>query len=90
MSECRYFSTIVARTRQALRDLAEQEVDVVQATARDAGDGRFTIEGLVTIEEVERLVEGGYEVTLHEEASKRARARTETVEFEQWLGDMGA
>ena len=90
MSERRYFSTVVARTRQSLRDLAEEGVDVVQATAKDTGDGKFTIEGLLTIDEVQRLVDNGYEVVVHEGASRRARAQTETIEFEQWLGGMGA
>lgn len=90
MSERRYFSTVVTRTRQSLRDLAEEDVDVVQATAKERGDGKYTIEGLLTIDEVQSLVDNGYEVVVHEEASKRARAQSETIEFDQWLGDMGA
>jgi hypothetical protein len=81
---------VVARTRQSLRDLAEEDLDLFQATAKEAEEGRCTIEGLLTIEEVQRLVEDGYEVVVHEEASKRSRAQTETIEFPQWLEGMGA
>jgi hypothetical protein len=90
MSKRRYFVTVVARTRQSLRDLSEEDLDLVQATAKEDEEGRCTIEGLLTIDEVERLVDVGYEVVVHEEASRRARAQTETIEFEQWREDMGS
>ena len=90
MSERRYFVTVVARSRQLLRDLSGEDLDLIQATAREIEEGRCTIEGLLTIEEVQRLVDAGYEVVVHEEASKRARAQTETIEFDQWLGETGA
>jgi len=90
MRERRYFTTVVARTSQLLRDLAEEGLDLFQATAKETEDGRFTIEGLLTIEEVQRLVDEGYEVVVHEEASKRARAQTEKIDIGQWLEGMGA
>jgi hypothetical protein len=89
MSERRYFATVVARDRPLLRDLAGEDLDLFQATAKEAEVGRYTIEGLLTIEEVQRLVDSGYEVVVHEDASKRARAQAETTEFGQWLRDMG-
>jgi len=36
---------------------------------------------------VEKLVKAGYEVTVHEEASKRSRAR-EIISFEEWIKEV--
>jgi hypothetical protein len=90
LSGRRYFVTVVAGTRQALRDLGGEGLDLVQATANEAEDGRCTIEGLLTIEEVERLVDSGYEVVVHEDASRRARAQDETATFDEWREGMDA
>ena len=86
----RYFVTILANTSDALRRLAELDLDVFQATARGDERGECSIEGLVTMKEVERLVEAGYRVLVKEESSTRARARSETVNFAQWVREMGA
>jgi len=40
------------------------------------------------IGEIGRLVEEGYRVVVNEEASKKARARTEVAEFRQWIRGM--
>ncbi len=48
----------------------------------------LSVEGLLTLPEVERLVLDGYRVTLEEEASRRARGRLEVIEFDEWLKGM--
>jgi hypothetical protein len=59
-----------------------------QADSMDALLDMPWIDGLLTIEEIERLVVDGYRVLVNEDADKRARARTETIEFQEWLKGM--
>lgn len=84
----RYFVTVLSDDPRALRALGKHGFDLFQATAKKTREGGGSIEGLVTLEEVEQLVEDGFKVLIEEESSKRARA-TETVEFAQWLKEMG-
>lgn len=88
MVERRYFVTVKADSRRALRNLSEEDLDLFQATAKEADDGTYSIEGLLTLEQVARLVEADYQVLVQEESSKRARAGRETIEFTQWLREM--
>jgi hypothetical protein len=50
----------------------------------------LAVGGLLTLGEAERLVVDGYRVTLEEEASQRARAPRQVIEFEQWLRETEA
>lgn len=84
----RYFVTVLADSPRSLRELGELGLDLFQSTAKETADGKSAIEGLVTMEEVERLVDAGCQVLVEEESSKRARAVTDTVEFDEWLKDM--
>jgi hypothetical protein len=45
---------------------------------------QISIDGLLTMEQVARLVGDGYEVVVREPASKRARA-TQTMDLQEWL-----
>jgi hypothetical protein len=65
--------------------LREYDLDVFPQTSRVEEQKQFMIDGLLTMEEVSRLVEGGYRVLVKEEASKRARARREVVDFQEWI-----
>jgi hypothetical protein len=47
-----------------------------------------SIEGLLTLDQIERLVVDGYRVLVEEDADRRARGRAETVEFAEWLRGM--
>jgi hypothetical protein len=44
----------------------------------------FSIDGLLTMDQVARLVADGYEVVVREPASKRARAN-QIMDFQEWL-----
>jgi hypothetical protein len=44
----------------------------------------LSIDGLLTVEQVTRLVSDGYQVIVREPASKRARA-TQTMDLQDWL-----
>ena len=86
--DAKFFVTVIAPNRRALAGLSNYEFDLFQPTAREK-DKQLSIEGLLTLEEVGRLVEDGYQVLVEEESSKRARARAETTEFRDWLKEMG-
>jgi hypothetical protein len=60
------------------------DLDLFKPTAREAvptapGDpgraGEFTVEGLLTLEEIGRLVSAGYRVLVHEDAAQKARGQ---------------
>jgi hypothetical protein len=85
--ETRYFVTIHATDPRALRGLAGFDLDLFQATAR-SGEQDFQIEGLIRLDDVARLVDAGYRVTV--EAPEHARARTtQTATLGEWLAQMG-
>lgn len=84
----RYFVTIIAQDRESFLRLHEYDLDLVHGSARARDRKQPTIEGLLTMEEVARLVDDGYRVVVEEESSKRARA-TQIVGFDRWLEEMG-
>lgn len=80
----RYFVKVFASHKRQLLQLQKFDLDLFQPTARLVRGTEAVIEGLLTMEEVERLVKSGYRVLVEEESSKRARAR-DVIELEQWL-----
>ncbi|MFB2980193.1 hypothetical protein [Microseira sp. BLCC-F43] len=77
----KFFVTVFAANRRALINLGDYHLDLFQATAKASENDEFTIEGLLTLAEIERLVEGGYRVLVEEESAKRARATQEVTGF---------
>jgi hypothetical protein len=84
----RFFVKVFAPSRRSLGQLQKFDLDLFQPTARVNERQEFTIEGLLTLEQIGQLVESGYRVLVEEEASKRSRAAQETVEFETWIKQM--
>ena len=84
----RFFVTVLAPSKHALVSLKEYNLDLFQVTAKVTEQNEFAIDGLLNLEEIGRLVEEGYRVVVNEESSKRARARTEVTEFQQWIRGM--
>lgn len=97
MDKLRYFVKIEAPDRRALVSLNKMGLDLfghtsvaATATLRKAEQPpNFTIDGLLDMEQVERVVRAGYRVTVEEESSKRAIGATNVIEFQQWLKEMG-
>jgi hypothetical protein len=87
LMETRYFVIIHAADARALRGLAGFDLDLFQATARSS-EQDFNIQGLVTLDDVGRLVDAGYRVTVEAPEHVRARA-TQTASLGEWLGAMG-
>ena len=84
----RYFVTVRAPSRQAMVDLAGFHLDLFQATAQALEDAGGEIQGLLTLDEIGRLVDAGYQVTVEAPDLARARAH-ETSTFAEWLEGMG-
>jgi len=79
----RFFVKVFASGKRQLLQLQKFDFDLFQPTAR-IREGEAVIEGLLTMEQVERLVKSGYRVLVEEDSSRRSRAR-DVVELEQWL-----
>ncbi len=86
--EARFFATVIAPDRRRLRELQAYDMDLFAATSKRDDKDAFIIDGLLTMEEVGRLVADGYQVLVREHADKIARARAETIEFEEWIKGM--
>ncbi len=85
--ERRFFCTIFARDQKHLIALNRHEVDVFQPTARITDQKEFVIEGLLTLEQVAKLVDNGYHVLVEEDAAKRARAHEFITSAEAWINE---
>lgn len=87
--ERKFFVTIVATNRRALLNLADYQLDLFQATAKSANNQEFTIEGLLSLPQIEQLVMSGYRVLIQDESSKRARATQQVSGLQEWMRSMG-
>jgi len=84
----RFFVAIVTQDKQKLRRLKHYDYDLFRESLKSSNKKEFTIEGLLTLKQVERLVENGYKIIINEEASKRARGRLQAIGFKTWLKGM--
>lgn len=81
----RYFVQIRAEDRKHLRDLAGYDLDVFSQTARQSGEG-LVIDGLLAMDDVARLVEDGYQVTVMRPADAVARGKKQqAVDVRAWM-----
>jgi hypothetical protein len=83
--ERRFFCTIYARDRNHLIELGQLDFDVFRPTARLTERHEHAIEGLLTLDQVAKLVENGYRVLVEEDSSKRARASELIMSAEDWI-----
>lgn len=82
----RFFVSIRASDEQQFRRLLDYELDLF---ASRKGEGRFEIDGLITLEDVKRLVESGYQVLVAEtDAPKRDRPKV--ARPDEWLREAEA
>ena len=66
--ETRYFVEVTAPTKQSFINLQKFELDLFPPTSKSTEKNEFTIEGLLTSEEVNRLVQKGYKVLVKKES----------------------
>ena len=89
----RYFVVVLARDAASLRSLQKFELDLFPQTAKQSHrekDFPFSIDGLLSMSDVEKVVKAGYRVLVEEPAEKRARAAVDVGDFPQWLKGMQA
>lgn len=86
----RYFVTVHVAAGQDMVELSRFDVDLIQATAQatDDGSGMSSVEGLLDLDQVGRLVRAGYRVTVEQPDYARSRAH-ETTSFDEWLKGIG-
>lgn len=79
----KYFVEIMASNKHQLINLQKFELDLFPPTVKkDDNKNKFTIEGLITLDEVNKLVENGYKVFVKKEAIKKTPATEEVVPFQ--------
>jgi len=83
-----FFVVVITPSQEAFTDLGAFEFDLFQQTAQRTKQKQYTVEGLLTLEQIGRLVEHGYSVLVEAESSKRARAPREVIEFPEWIEGM--
>jgi hypothetical protein len=81
----RFFVEVRASNASGLRRLRDYGYDFFSATAREAAPAEFTVDGLLTLDQIGRLVRDGYKVLVTADLESRARGRTEISEFPEWL-----
>ena len=87
----RYFVTVYASSVDGMRLLQQHGFDLFAQTAKKARARvpyAFSIEGLLTTEEVEKLVKDGYRVLLEDPVEARSHVSGQTAEFADWLERM--
>jgi hypothetical protein len=77
-----FFVTIEAPDRQRLRDLFGRDFDLFAARSDDKG---HRVDGLISLEDVEKLVEAGYRVQVSESADVRRGHRF--IGADEWMRD---
>jgi hypothetical protein len=82
----RFFVTIRASDEQQFRRLFEYDLDLF-ASRKD--EGRFEIDGLITLDDVSRLVESGYQVLVAETDTPK-RDRPGVARPDEWLREVEA
>jgi hypothetical protein len=83
--ERHFFCTVFARDRKHLIALNQLDVDVFQPTARINNQKVHVIEGLLTLDEVAKLVDDGYQVLIEEDEAKRSRAKELITSADDWI-----
>ena len=84
----RFFVTVYARSADDLRRLQAHGFDLFAQTAKKARARTphpFSIEGLLTTQEVETLVKDGYRVLIEDTVEARSHTAGDTIEFADWL-----
>jgi hypothetical protein len=79
----RFFVTITAADPELLREVGRFGLDLFSHRHTDAGP---EIGGLVTLEDIGRLVESGFRVLVHE--TDAPRRKHEYVRFDAWRDEL--
>jgi hypothetical protein len=75
-----FFVTIVAPDRQRLRDVFGRSLDLFAARSDESG---HRVDGLITLDDVGKLVEAGYQVLVSD--TSRPRHEHRFIGAEEWM-----
>ena len=81
----KYFVEVIASNKQLLINLQKFELDLFQSTAKSINDDKeFKIDGLISLDDINNLVEKGYKVVIKSESMKKTPAVQQTTSFQEW------
>jgi carboxypeptidase T len=80
----KYFVEVIASNKQHLINLQKFELDLFQPTAKSNDDKEFKIDGLISLDDINNLVEKGYKVVIKSESMKKTTAVQQTTSFQEW------
>jgi len=77
---------IIAENDLKLRSLQKMALDVFQPSSKSLNNEKkeVSIEGLVTIEEIDQLIKNGYHVLIKKEAPSQTPAVKQIASFQEW------
>ncbi|MGP1387956.1 MAG: hypothetical protein ACTS2F_30750 [Thainema sp.] len=82
-------SALTARTQVRMRSVPNGSgTATYERTDQMAEAQEFSIEGLLSLAEIGRLVEAGYSVLVRENAAQQSPVQTGGIEFQDWLQAM--
>lgn len=84
----KFFVTVLAPNQRMFTDLDKFELVLFLQTGQLTEQKQYSIEGLLTLDQIGLLVEYEYQVLVEEQSSKRTRAFQEVIEFSEWLKGM--
>ena len=77
----RYFVDIFSSNKQQLLSLQKFELDLFQSTVKTLETNEFSIEGLITLDDVNKLVAKGYKVVVKKQSPSTSPATSEIMSF---------
>ena len=85
----KYFVQVGASSKEALAKLQTYDFDLFRHTAKQTPEKAYKIDGLLTVEQAERLVKDGYTVLVQQESTMGAQDASEVIELKDWLAERG-
>lgn len=77
--------TVITPNQLNFLKLRKYDLDLFKQTAKATDRDEFVIDGFLTLEEVEMLVQGGYQVTIKGDPTKENTGRSEAIGFQDWI-----
>src|SRR4051812_503429 len=86
MSQRKFASTIYGSDRKMILKLSEFDLDISRGTTRATANQNFSVEGFLTLSQIEKIIDKGYQVLLKEDATNIFKAPDQVTTFSQWIG----
>lgn len=83
----RYFVQVGASSKEALVNLQAYDYDLFRHTSRQTSERVYNIDGLLTVEQAERLVKDGYTVLMQRGSSMGVEDASDVIELKDWLAE---